>query len=52
MSGVQKGAGCTIFCAAITFIIVHLPFIVPDLIYAYEKTECVTKIPDGFTINL
>jgi hypothetical protein len=29
-----------------------LPFIVPDLIYAYEKTECVTKIPNGFTINL
>lgn len=30
----------------------NLPFIIPDLIYAYGGSACVTTYPDGFTITL
>lgn len=37
---------------AIGFAIFNLGFIIPNLIYAYQGSSCVTQIPDGFPFNL
>lgn len=48
-----KGLGAMIAGISICFGIFNLAFIVPNLIYAYEGTECVTFVPDeGISFNL
>lgn len=37
---------------AMCFTCLNLIFIIPDLIYAYGKSECVTFQPEGISFNL
>ena len=47
-----KALGATIACVAIIFAIFNLAFIIPNLVYAYQGSQCVTTITDGIAFNL
>lgn len=44
--------GFGLICMAIVFAVFNLAFIIPDLIYAGQGSECVTTMPNGFSFNL
>lgn len=46
------GIGASLFVLALIFACVNIGFIIPDLIYANEGSECVTSPVDGFSFNL
>lgn len=51
-SDLGKGMGLTFGILCAVFGCFNLAFIIPDLIYAYQKTECVETVMDGISFPL
>lgn len=52
IDSVGKGIGLSFGILALVVGCFNLAFIIPNLIYAYQGSACVTTIPEGFSFPL